>query len=175
MIYFTSDLHFGHKNIIKYESENRPFASVEEMNEVLVENWNSTISEGDTVYMLGDIFMGGGKDLVEEIMPRLKGNKILIRGNHDTNNYVKAMLPYLENVHDMFNLKHNKQMFVLCHYPMREWFGKEHGAIHLYGHVHSNDHRNGVLVEKNSYHIGTDTNNLKPISIEQIIKLMEEK
>lgn len=173
MIYFTSDLHFGHKNIIVYENEARGrFSSVDEMNECLINNWNETVGADDTVYILGDVFMGQ-MDLIDSIMPKLNGTKILIRGNHDTNKRVERMKIYLDGVYDIYNVKYGDAFIVLCHYPMREWLHKEHGSIHLYGHVHSNEHRNGVLCEKNSYHIGIDTNNLKPVSIEEVIKLCQ--
>ena len=58
MIWFTSDLHFNHKRIIEYEPTTRPFASVEEMNETLIKNWNSVVQPEDTVYVLGDFIMG---------------------------------------------------------------------------------------------------------------------
>lgn len=167
-VFVTSDLHFNHSKICEYEKESRGhFQSLDEMNEKLIENWNSVVGDKDTVYMLGDIFMGP-LDPIDETMPRLNGHKILIRGNHDTTPRVQRMIPYVEGVYDIYNLKHNGNFYVLCHYPIREWQHKEHGAIHLYGHVHSNEHRHGVLSEANSYHIGVDTNQLKPVSIEAI-------
>lgn len=170
MIYITSDFHFNHKNILKYEKETRPFETIEEMNEVLIENWNKKVEESDTVYMLGDIFMGlEEQGCIGDIMNRLKGKKILIKGNHDTNRRIAAMSPYLEGVYDMYNLKYDKRTFVLCHYPLKEWYEKEYGAIHLYGHVHSNDHRNGEMQEGRACHIGIDTNQLRPISIVEIM------
>lgn len=121
MIFFTSDCHFNHQNILEYEKESRGcFSTIEEMNEQIIYNWNKKVSKNDTVYILGDMFMGG-LDAIDEIMPRLKGKKILIRGNHDTNKRMERTLPYLEEAYDIYNLKYNKQMFVLCHYPLREW------------------------------------------------------
>lgn len=169
MIWFTSDTHFNHKNILEYEKESRgSLSSLDEMNEKIISNWNERVDEDDTIYILGDVFMGSC-EAIPTIMSRLKGKKILIRGNHDTNKRVELMLPYLEDVYNMFNLKYNRQFFVLCHYPLREWFGKEFGSIHVYGHVHSNEHRNGILSQPNSYHVGLDTNSLYPISIEEVI------
>lgn len=78
-VFFTADLHFYHVNIIKYS--NRPFASVEEMNEVLVSNWNTIVGENDTVYVLGDFSLAVRP--VETFLPRLNGRKKLIMGNHD--------------------------------------------------------------------------------------------
>lgn len=166
-VFVTSDCHFGHTNILTFEIETRPFSTVEEMNEKLIENWNGVVKSDDTVYVLGDMFMGS-LDLIDEIMPRLNGKKILIRGNHDTKKRIERYAPYFESIHDIYHLKVGKQMYALCHYPMREWFAKDHGAIHLYGHVHSNDHRGGVSIEPNSFHVGVDTNNLTPIKLEDI-------
>ena len=172
MIYFISDTHFGHSKILEYEKTSRPFATVEDMNEKIIQNWNSKVEDKDTVYILGDVFVGD-PDAIEEIMPRLKGKKVLIRGNHDTNSKINRMTPYLSGVYDMYNLKYNGKFFVLCHYPIREWQNKDYGAIHLYGHVHSNEHRNGILAEPYSYHVGADTNELKPISIDDIVRKFE--
>ena len=79
--WFTSDTHYWHSNVIKYC--NRPFSSVEEMNEALIDNWNAVVKDGDTVFHLGDVIFAGVTK-AREIIPRLKGNKILIRGNHDS-------------------------------------------------------------------------------------------
>ena len=80
MIYFIADTHFGYANIIKYE--NRPFCNVEEINRVIIDRWNQTVSKEDTVYHLGDFFLTYTKKQME-IMNRLNGEIILIRGNHD--------------------------------------------------------------------------------------------
>ena len=68
MIYLTSDLHFNHMNILKYEPESRPFSSIEEMNETIIQNWNEVVKISDTVYVLGDMSMG----LVENAIPLIK-------------------------------------------------------------------------------------------------------
>ena len=80
-IWFTSDTHFGHKNILIYESDARPFETLEEMHEVLIDRWNSVVRDGDTVYHLGDFAFGQQWVSIAE---RLKGRKKLIMGNHDT-------------------------------------------------------------------------------------------
>lgn len=77
---YISDLHFGHANILKFD--NRPFRNTEEMETALIENWNSTVSAGDTTYILGDFCWGKEPDW-KRIVPLLNGNKVLIRGNHD--------------------------------------------------------------------------------------------
>ena len=80
MIYFTSDLHLGHKNIIKLC--HRPFASLEEMDETLVSNWNQVVTNGDTVYIVGDL-MFRTQNHPSDVLRRLRGKKNLILGNHD--------------------------------------------------------------------------------------------
>ena len=79
--WFTSDHHFGHKNILEYEKEARPFKTIEEMNETLIERWNSVVQPHHLVYHLGD-FCFGKKNM--DIAARLNGKKKLVMGNHDT-------------------------------------------------------------------------------------------
>lgn len=81
-IYVISDTHFNHSNIIKYC--NRPFTHSEEMDERIIENWNSVVKDQDKVYHLGDVYFGGGRDgYIQKLLSRLKGKKRLILGNHD--------------------------------------------------------------------------------------------
>ena len=85
MIFFTSDTHFGHENIIKYC--NRPFSSAKEMDECLINNWNGVVSDSDTVYILGDFLKNGDCQIINDYLKRLNGEKYLILGNHDE--YIK--------------------------------------------------------------------------------------
>ena len=80
MIYFISDTHFHHHNIIKYC--NRPFKDVDEMNKVLIKNWNNTVTDFDTIFHLGDVALTSESEM-KDMIPKLKGKKILIKGNHD--------------------------------------------------------------------------------------------
>jgi len=80
MTYFTADQHFGHANIIKLC--NRPFSDVQEMDEALITNWNRRVTNGDTIYIIGDLFFRNSVP-AEEYLKRLKGRKHLILGNHD--------------------------------------------------------------------------------------------
>ena len=82
MAFIISDTHFFHNNILKY---NRPqFKSVEEMNEKLIEQWNSIISKNDRVFHLGDFAFGQDLNAIEQIINRLNGSIYLMIGNHDT-------------------------------------------------------------------------------------------
>ena len=89
MVYFTSDLHLGHENVIKLC--NRPFDSIEEMDAALIRNWNRKVTNGDTVYVLGDLIYKSKKP-PEEYLRQLKGKKHLIVGNHDRSWYSKCQL-----------------------------------------------------------------------------------
>ena len=82
-IFYIADMHFGHKNILKYDK--RPFADTEQMDEEIIRRWNERVCDDDTVYVLGDAFFKGEERSIE-IMKRLNGHKRLIRGNHDRNN-----------------------------------------------------------------------------------------
>jgi len=149
--FFTSDTHFLHGNIIKYC--NRPFDSIAEHDQTLIDNWNSVVNSKDTVYHLGDF--GATQrastetiDRLQKICGKLKGNIILIKGNHDTNiNKVKRF----NIVKDYHVVSVHNHRFVLFHYPMRSWQFANHGSIHLFGHCHSN-----MMPHYKSFDIGVD-------------------
>lgn len=178
MIFFTSDTHFGHANIIKYC--NRPFSSVEEMNEAMVKNWNRKVSPNDTVYHLGD-FAFLPPDKANWYLSRLNGNKFLVPGNHDSETKIKeyahinslngfTILPSLYEF--KAKVEDEKIHFVLCHYAMRVWNKSHHGAIHLYGHSH------GSLPEDPnslSCDVGVDCWNFEPVSLDEILVKMYKK
>ena len=93
MIYYIADMHFGHENVIRFDD--RPFADTEQMDEVLIQNWNERVTADDTVYVLGDAFWKNEENSIR-IMQRLQGHKHLIQGNHDR---VKGKLrPYWESI-----------------------------------------------------------------------------
>ena len=154
-ILFTSDTHFDHDNIIKYC--NRPFSSVEEMNETLIENWNKTVSYRDTIYHLGD-FIWRPED--DSILKALNGTIIFIKGNHDR----RKSYPRNIKWHDRLEIKIQGYKIVLDHYPLRSWNGSFHGSWHLYGHCH------GTLPEDNGFScdVGVDVWDYKPVQFEVI-------
>lgn len=128
MIWFTADFHFGHRNIISLC--NRPFGSVEEMNEILIENFNSLVKKNDTVYILGDISMKA--DVALDYLPKLNGNKIILIGNHDFR-HMRTLRKHF-SCHDIHVIKPNGRPIVLCHYPMRTWYNSHRGSWHAHGH-----------------------------------------
>lgn len=171
MIFFTADTHFDHKNIIRYC--NRPFQSVKEMNESIIDNWNTTIGKNDFVYHLGD-FAFADAQRQEQIARSLNGSIHLIRGNHDRQ-IPKCFqsVTYLNEIRvEDPDSPHGKQVIVLCHYAMRVWNKSHYGAWHLYGHSHGtleND-PNSLSID-----VGVDTNNFKPYSYDDVKVAMFQK
>ena len=170
MIYFCSDTHFNHNNILTYEPISRPFKDIHAMNNYIINSWNERIDDNDDVYVLGDFFMGK-LDEIEPILSRLKGKIHLIRGNHDQPNRIKIYESHGIDVKDIDYIKYKGRFFILCHFPIaNEEFIKmvredNSEVICLYGHVHSNTVKG---YHDGMFHVGMDTNELTPISIEEI-------
>lgn len=153
-IFFTSDTHFNHGNILKYNPD-RGCTTIEEMNEKIIERWNNVIAPGDTVYHLGDVAFGNPKNAVD-LVKRLNGKKHLIKGNHDTSVYLRYIAKYFDSISEYKEIKVESEYIILCHYPIAKWHRQHHGAYHLYGHVH------GTPVPEldgtRSMDVGLDTN-----------------
>ena len=137
MKYYISDLHLFHKNAIEFD--NRPFQTLEEMHEAILNNWNERVTNGDMVYILGDLsYRGRNEDLIA-LVARLKGRKVLVKGNHDdVSDYRYEQLFHevcdYKEIHDSFDKK--KYSLVLSHYPIFSWKNMGRGKILLYGHTH---------------------------------------
>uniref|UniRef100_UPI0040563239 metallophosphoesterase n=1 Tax=Acetatifactor sp. TaxID=1872090 RepID=UPI0040563239 len=169
MIWFTSDLHLGHRATISMCE--RPFENVEEMNETLIRNINSCVKKNDTIYILGDIAHRTPVAAVNQMISRMNGKKILCKGNHDKK-YDEALF---EKICDFLEIAVNGVNVSLLHYPMMTWPKSRHGALHLHGHIHSKGDYN--LLQKSEgilrYDVGVDANNYCPVSIEQIKEFFE--
>jgi len=189
MIYFTSDQHFYHENVIKYC--NRPFSSVEEMNQILIKNWNNTVGPDDIVYCLGDFSMAFRS--VEMFSQALNGVKYLVPGNHD----------FCHSYHKKSRNEEGRQKWIqkytdngwtvlpeqtilelpdvgtinLCHFPYvadvdyndkySKWRLNDDGNWLICGHVHQN-----WKVYNNMINVGVDVWDFKPVSIEEISKII---
>lgn len=131
--FYISDWHYGHKNCLSFD--NRPFFTVSEMNEELVKRWNSVVSRGDIVYVLGDMFWCNSSEAVP-VLDMLNGQKFLIRGNHDKSSdgaFVKRFVKITEYM----EVEDSGRNVVLCHYPIPCFKNHFYGWYHLYGHVHN--------------------------------------
>ena len=159
MIYFTSDLHFWHKNSIVYT--NRPFETVEKMNEKLIEYWNKTVHANDEVYILGDVTMvRPGR--ATEIISQLKGRKYLLMGNHDYFAREKQFEPAACGI-EWVKMYHER------------WNKDSHGSYNLHGHLHSSQEYNLLNRDKGrrQFDVGVDANDFKPVSLEAIVTFFE--
>ena len=162
-IWFTSDTHFGHANIIRFCD--RPYKNVQEMNEQLIANWNAVVRPGDDIYHIGDFSFERHPEVTAR---RLMGNKHLIRGNHDKSHHLKLIGPHFNWIKDYYSLKVGKQKFVLFHYPIRNWHHCYKGTIHLFGHSHGNTPDYGKSTDA-----GVDCWDYSPVHINTILDHMK--
>lgn len=174
MVFFTSDLHLGHGNILTLCG--RPFTSVEEMDAAIIRNWNKRVQKCDTVYILGDVLWD--KRRVGEYMHALNGKKHLIVGNHDTpwarkaanQGYFEEVVPYLET-------HLNGYPVTMCHYPMLEWKGSREDpphriGYHIHGHIHNrvSDEYRPLYRQFNALNAGMDVNGFTPVTFEELLE-----
>lgn len=165
MIYYTSDTHFSHKNIIKYE--NRPFKDVEEMDNELIKRWNNKVTKNDDVYIIGDFAF---KNHIE-ILKQLNGRKHLILGNHDFNFIKKEnILKEFDSVDIYKEITDGKYLVTMFHYPIKVWDKKHYGAIHLYGHIHTNVKEVDYKENEKAYNVGCDVNNYEPKTLKELME-----
>lgn len=171
MIYFTSDLHFEHENIIRLCS--RPFRDATEMNNILIYNWNNVVRDNDIVYILGDITMNKDPEIARKYLERMTGKKTLIQGNHDyfVKNYRAHNFDFFEEVTFYKEINYNKQRFVLMHYPLLDWNHMYRGSYMLHGHMHNKEiyNYNNKISGIKRYDVGVDANNFTPVSIDKIM------
>jgi calcineurin-like phosphoesterase family protein len=134
MFYITSDLHFGHKNIIRYE--NRPFVDLSTMEEQLIHNWNNTLKKHDKIYIAGD-FSFDNFQKTKEIVSKLNGYKILILGNHDKKHSDKWWIGTGFNEIYKYPIIYNGR-YIISHEPVDYRLLIDNNYINLHGHLHSN-------------------------------------
>jgi len=139
MIYFSSDQHFGHNNILKYC--NRPFDNVHIMDQVIFDNINEVVGYDDTLYILGDFCFKGKKPIDYRV--RINCREVhLILGNHDKRkdfypNESTVDMNGFSSVQEVKEIIYCNQRIFLSHYPHRSWPASHKGSFHCYGHVHS--------------------------------------
>ncbi|MBW1605758.1 metallophosphoesterase [Lactobacillus sp. Sy-1] len=194
MNYFTADTHFFHQDILGMDNfAPRPFKSIDEMNQTIIENWNARVQPTDVVYHLGDIalyFIKPAKEAYRQILAilnQLNGNLILIKGNHDSREFFKYLAKhnFMVNGKPKFQfqdvgalIKFNHRQYYLTHYPMM--LGIVHQIINLHGHIH----HYSVPIKEN-INVGIDSPELDylddklpfgtPLSEEEIETIIDRK
>lgn len=191
-LYFTSDLHFGHRNVIRFC--NRPFDNEKDMGEKLIDKWNSIVTNNDIVFVLGDTFWFNDSRSIKKVLSKLNGETIyILPGNHcDFSSYHRVdderivlcedvVVLWLES-EDYLIREWEKKIYELwlCHYPMMTWPHRENGAMQLFGHIHSKpENREGVdqdlPLHWNQMDIGCDRWNYMPVCFEQLRILFKNK
>lgn len=178
-IFFTSDTHFNHENIIKYC--NRPFVNAAEMNEALIKNWNNKVRPEDLVFHLGDFMMGKTANFWD-VRCRLNGEIILVVGNHDWGMFETVSGNIEDAFKDIYNelaININGQKMYLNHKPMLCFDGsrKDKPTWQLFGHIHTQkyasdlnygDHLRANLLFPSQYDVGVDNNDYAPVSFEEV-------
>lgn len=166
---YTSDLHFGHRNVINFDK--RPFQDVTDMDQMLIKLWNSRVSKEDHVYIVGDFAYRNDKT-ADWYLRQLKGHKHLIVGNHDKETLAneKAMA-YFESVDKMLHVTDGDKQICLCHFPMAEWNGYHRGTWHIYGHIHGrkDEAYEFMKTKEKALNAGCMVNNYSPGSINELI------
>lgn len=170
-LFVTSDTHFAHKNIIEYAD--RPFESVEKMNELLIFYWNEAVGPFDTVIHCGDLVMGG-KEAAEQIIPRLNGKILLVRGNHDYNaNFYKRFGDKISILPHGFELgiggfgPINSVKFSHKPLPLKDFSGK---CLNLHGHLHKHNITRYEVLHSGRVDVGVDAWGFTPRTLGHILR-----
>jgi calcineurin-like phosphoesterase family protein len=185
--FWTADLHFGHRNIIRYA--HRPFADVAEMDDALVDRWNEVVGDDDEVWVLGDVAMGSIARSLGHVS-RLAGRKVLVAGNHDRcwYGYGRKGQRWVERYHQAgfaeihqgtVPVRIGELEAIACHFPYEgdshddERFTdhrpEDHGQVLLHGHVHTR-----WRLEGRQLNVGVDVWDWRPISDEQVLAALGE-
>ena len=182
-IWFTSDLHFGHRNILKFCK--RPWETTDEMNADLIKNWNSVVKPDDLVFDLGD-FAFASNSKWKDLLSQLNGHHYLILGNHDITRWPgDKIMELFECVSHQMILKIDGRTVYLNHYPYLcfggAWRKPEYAVYQLFGHTHSGPNCRGTDTDRlvnlfpYQYDVGVDNNNYTPVSWQQVQEIIQKQ
>lgn len=153
-VWFVSDTHFGHKNIINFCEKTRPFECVSDMDAAIIARWNAQVKPNDIVFHLGD-FSFGNATHTKHVLGQLTGRKVLVYGNHDSVIRDNVSLQgHFEACVDYLRLRVDGVVVCLMHFPVFSWDCKGRGSYHLHGHTHG-DYLTGM--KGRFMDVGTDT------------------
>jgi calcineurin-like phosphoesterase family protein len=165
--FFCSDTHFGHWNIVRYSK--RPFQSIKEHDQTLINNWNKVVAKEDHVYFLGD-FCFGGRKFATQIKDSLNGKIFFIEGNHDKG--ARSIRDQFTWYKPVAKVEVEGQEIWLSHYAHKVWPKSHHGCWHLYGHSHGklSDDLYSLSID-----VGVDCHSYTPISFDEVNYIMNKK
>jgi len=177
--FITSDTHFFHKKILSHCD--RPFNNLEEMHNAYIAMWNVEVNNGDTVWVLGDLTFWAKPEEAASLVYLLKGKINLIPGNHDKDEVLKAVkkgyIPEskLEVFPSLYEIKRDKKLIVLCHFPLYSWNGMAKDSIHLHGHTHTRE-IDKPPIHKNRFNVGVDWNKDGVVyTLEEVLEKIEKQ
>jgi calcineurin-like phosphoesterase family protein len=159
--WFTADEHYGHTKVISFND--RPFDSIEDMDEALIANHNGVVSKYDITIHAGDFcWLNKKEDVYKKYINRLKGNHFMLVGSHD------HWLP--KSARYIWRKRIEGNLIIVCHYAMRTWECSHYNSWQLHGHSHGRLESIGK-----QYDIGVDNNNYYPVSFDEICGIMADK
>jgi calcineurin-like phosphoesterase family protein len=157
-VFFTADTHFGdHRTINIWK---RPFANTAEMDALILDGWNATVTPDDEVWHLGDVARRPAD--VAGWLERLNGRKHLLRGNNDPDATLAA--EGWASVGDYAEIEQDGRKLVLCHYPFRSWNGQHRGSLNLHGHSHGR-----LKPMPRQYDVGVDVHGYAPVALAALL------
>lgn len=163
-IYLISDTHFGQWFAVKFF--NRPFKNIKHMHEHLIENWNNKVKDNDLVVILGD-FYGGNKIFAKLLLRKLKGEKILVKGNHDFKFRIKNLVETKKiKIYHRIEFFLDEHHFILTHKPLKNISNK---SFNIHGHHHRKLLPSKLQIHK-YFNVAVEHNDYRPVSIKRIIK-----
>lgn len=189
MIFFTSDMHYGHQNILKYC--NRPFDDLDHMHAELIRRWNSVVTDADIVYVIGDAVMGSREQTLP-YLDQLAGHKYLVPGNHDDchsmykdkQKYNRMQEMYFDHFDDILDEMYQVDGFLLCHFPYRgattdgrsfgDWEPVDRGQTLLCGHIHDEWATKFTPQGTLMINVGADVRDFTPISLPQVHQIVSQ-
>lgn len=165
--WITSDLHFGHKNILKFCAYTRAkYDDVDHMTQMMRKEWNDLIEPDDTVYILGDVAFMSGYDAAL-IMNSLNGTKILVQGNHDRKTLMDVNFRMaFKEIHHYLDITYKGTKAIMFHYPIAEWDQMHKGSVHFHGHLHGGE---SGMEKFRCLDVGMDATNMMAITMEDAI------
>ena len=142
------------------------------MEREIISRWNRKVNDDDDIYILGDVFYHYKNDKAQ-FLQKLNGKLHLIVGNHDyemLNN--ETALARFESVHNLKRIIDDGRMVVVCHFPIASWNMKDHGAYHVFGHIHSkiNEETLFMMKQERAFNAGCMINNYEPCTLEELEK-----
>ena len=168
MVYFTADCHFGDKKVISHCR--RPFSSLEKMHEVIVYNWNQRVRNEDVVYIVGDLFSRCKNPY--PLLKELRGEKILITGNHDSSWLINADPDAFSFIGPMLEVEEDFGAFTICHYPMPIYAHSNRNYM-IHGHIHNETHSDiwpYLAKSERILNAGVDINHFRPVTFDELLE-----